>query len=272
MILVTGTKRSGTSLWMQILIQAGLPYIGKDYMGTWEDSIREANPQGFWESSLRRGVYFATNPDPETGKFLHPKQTRRHVLKVFIPGLNRTDYAYLDRVVGTIRPWREYCASLQRLYTMEDEFLATSPPDTGPNGERISRLKRAQESRSKLPMAIEWWYENYDLIRDIATRRYPVNLVSYHRLLESPETLIPNVLEWLGGGHVDAAIAVVDPALRTQNDPTVEQPVEPEWAAIFDALHDELYTNQTLPRTLLEEMNTLDQSIGKRFPRPPGLR
>ena len=116
MILVTGTKRSGTSMWMQILTASGFPYIGKQFMTVWEDSIKDANSKGFYESPLRKGVYFATNPNPKTGDYIHPAQCKSHVLKVFIPGLVRTDYSYIGRVVATIRPWREYCSSIRRLY------------------------------------------------------------------------------------------------------------------------------------------------------------
>ena len=112
MILVTGTKRSGTSMWMQILVAAGYPWIGEVFPARWSESIGAANPRGFFESPLRKGIYWATNPDPQTGRFLFPQATRRHLVKVFIPGLVRTDYAYLDRVVATMRPSRAKARSL----------------------------------------------------------------------------------------------------------------------------------------------------------------
>ena len=52
---------------------------------------------------------------------------RKHIIKVFIPGLVRSDLAFIHRVVGTIRPWREYTTSLRRLYDMEDAFLQEQP-------------------------------------------------------------------------------------------------------------------------------------------------
>ena len=64
MIVVTGCKRSGTSLWMQILIAAGFPHIGKAFSKNWEKSIFEANPHGFYESIFRRGIHFMYNPHP----------------------------------------------------------------------------------------------------------------------------------------------------------------------------------------------------------------
>ena len=35
MIIVTGTKRSGTSMWMQILAAAGLPVFGEAFPRSW---------------------------------------------------------------------------------------------------------------------------------------------------------------------------------------------------------------------------------------------
>ena len=150
MILVTGMKRSGTSMWMQVLEAAGYKWIGQHYLGAWEKSIQAANPRGFYESRLRQGIFFATNPDPATGAFLPPDATRRHVVKVFIPGLIRTDLAYLDRALATLRPWREQVVSLRRLYAMEDAFFATLPDDQREYGVAAAMLRELGVSTVRL--------------------------------------------------------------------------------------------------------------------------
>ena len=78
MVIVTGTRRSGTSMWMQLLQGAGFPAIGEAFPAQWATSIGEENPHGFWESQLRGGIYYATNPHPKTGTWLSPQHTRRH--------------------------------------------------------------------------------------------------------------------------------------------------------------------------------------------------
>ena len=173
MIIVTGTKRSGTSMWMQILIAAGLPAFGEAFPRKWEKTIKDANPDGFYESILRRGIYWATNPHPRTGDYFFPEQVENHIVKVFIPGLVRTDRAYIGHVVATMRHWREYEASLNRLYAMEDESRKAAGKD-GPPPPRI-------------PPVLEWWMENFSLVRDIVTRRYRVHVQSYDGLLRDPE-------------------------------------------------------------------------------------
>lgn len=255
MILVSGTKRSGTSMWMQTLVAGGFDHIGSEFSGTWKESIGQANPRGFYESLFRQGVFFATNPHPKTGAWLHPKSVERHAVKVFIPGLVRTDYAYIHRVVATMRDWRSYGPSLERLYAMEDEWLLEQE-----DGD--AKLAKARSRRSRLPHHVDWFFENYDLIRDVAVRRYPINLASYDAMLRDPEALITRVFDWIGSGDVKAALAAIDPQLRTQEGraPTPEG-VEPAHAELFDELYAHVDEGRALSGTLLTRMNEVQQEL-----------
>ncbi len=131
MILVTGTKRSGTSMWMQILKAAELPVLGNAFPKNWGRSIRAANQEGFYESELCSGIYYATNPNPKTGLYLAPEATRRAAVKVFVPGLVRSDLAFIDRVIATMRSVREYGPSIARLYRMEHEHKLSVAREQG---------------------------------------------------------------------------------------------------------------------------------------------
>ncbi len=257
MILVTGTKRSGTSMWMQILKAAGLPIIGEAFSSVWGDSIRDANPEGFYESVFRQGIFFATNPDPRTGRFLHPTQAKAMVCKVFIPGLVRTDYAYIGRVVATMRHHKDYHHSLQRLYAMEDTWLGSQE-----NGE--ARLARARDLRSKLPPEVEWWFENYDLIRDVAVRRYPINLCTYDRLLTDPQAMITKVLGWIGAGDVNAACEAVKPSLKHHTRPPIDDcALTPAQEQVCEDLFAAIHETSTLTNSLLARLNEMqDEMVG----------
>ena len=259
MIFVTGTKRSGTSMWMQILIEAGYPYIGEAYPKNWKDSIKDANTEGFYESPLRRGIYHATNPNPKTGVYLFPQKTQKHAIKVFIPGLIRSDMAFIDRVVGTIRPWREYCTSLSRLYAMEDEYFSRQEKR---ESHPLHPLEMTRLKRGSLHPALEWWRENYDLIRNFATRRFAFNLVSYQKLLASPEQVIPPVLQWCGGGNIEKAVAVVKPKLNTQIQTQIsDSPLTAEQEMLFDELHDYFYRQEPLEGRFIQKLNELDKVL-----------
>lgn len=265
MILVTGTKRSGTSLWMQILAAGGLQPIGEAFPGTWAHSIGDANPRGFFESRFRQGVFYATNPDPKTGSFLAPQPTRRSVVKVFVPGLVRTDVAYLDRVVATMRHWREYGPSLRRLYALEDAWLRDNPREgmTGPQ-----TVVWAAGRRSTLPPPVEWFLENFEIVRDVSTRRYPINLCTYEGLLAEPDKVIGRVFEWLGGGDVSAALTAIEPDLHRTRRAALDDDftgATPDEVEVFDALFDAVHTTQRLDAALLERMNATWKALSERY-------
>jgi len=266
-IIVTGTKRSGTSMWMQILIAAGFPSIGSAFPGIWEHSIRDANPRGFYESKFRQGVYFATNPDPETGAFVTPEQVRRHLVKIFIPGLVRTDYSYITRVIATMRNWREYCVSLKRLYSMEDTFRAEVTargevvPERSFPDEVVDSIVRA----GQLPPALEWWFENYDLIRNMVTRRFPFHMTTYDQLLRAPDAEVGKVLRWLGEGKLEPAIAAVQPELRTQAAPEVADELVDDHAELFDELYARVDQARPLDAAFITKLNETNETLTARW-------
>jgi hypothetical protein len=242
MLFVTGTKRSGTSMWMQVLRAAGLPIIGTEFPRDWGDVIREANPGGFFESPLRMGVNFTTNPNPKTGKYLHPADTTHQVVKVFIPGLIRSDLAFVRRVVGTMRPWREYAASLTRLYTLERE-----------QRERPEGLAPPTYVAPEL----EWWAENYSLIGDHLRRRYPLHLVAYDEVLAEPERVIPETIGWLGVGDSELALAAIHKEYRTQQQVEWEAhaAITPDLASLFDELYQRVRERAGLDEEFVDRLN-----------------
>ena len=248
MIFVSGTKRSGTSMWMQILRAAGFPILGKAFPRNWgAGALRDANPDGFYETALRQGVYFRTNPHPLTGKYFMPEDVEGYAVKVFIPGVVRSERAYISNLVANIRAWREYEASILRLYAMEDEAQEAKQPD--------------HEPPFRFPPALEWWMENFALVRDISLRRYPARLQAYDRVLEAPEEVVPQVLEWIGSGDVEAAVAAVKPENRTQVDVSGSDSVEPKLARVFDDLYAAVREGKGISGALLETLNQTNQAM-----------
>lgn len=259
MIIVTGTKRSGTSMWMQLLKAAGFPPIGDAFPRNWETTLKDANPSGFWESELRRGIYYKTNPDPKTGAYLFPEQTESHAVKVFIPGLIKTDRAFIGKVVATIRPWRQYVRSVNRLYAIEREA-------------KEAALKDQSEPVPPpvfMTPVIEWWVENFSLISDIVTRRYPFYMAAYDSVLDSPDETLRSVFTWLGNGDVEAAIKEVEPALRTQDKETDDETsigdvdLEPKVIEAFDALYDRVLRQTPLDQAFVDRLNQTNETLSE---------
>lgn len=245
MIIVTGTKRSGTSMWMQILVNGGFPYIGEAFPRDWGTVIKDANPEGFYESALAGGIWWRTNPSPRTGAWLHPKSVENYAVKVFIRGLVRTDYAFITRVVATMREWRQYEASVRRLFRIQAR----------------NRGRKFEEKKvAPLPPGFDWWLENYDLVRDIATRRYAVHVLSYGSLLDDPERTISKVFDWIGGGDKKKALEVIKPSLNTQRARQGAR-FKSDFSEIFDELYHRVHTSQPLEQSFIDKINETHTKI-----------
>ncbi|MCH9686917.1 MAG: hypothetical protein K0V04_36115 [Deltaproteobacteria bacterium] len=250
MIFVSGTKRSGTSMWMQVLQAAGLPVLGKAFPRNWGTGpLRDANPDGFYESLLRNGVYYRTNPHPQTGKYFLPEHVEGYAVKVFVPGVIRSERAYIEHLVANVREWREYEASINRLYEIEAETRSES------------REAGAEvEEPFNFPPAYEWWMENFALVRDISLRRYPARLQTYDQVLSDPDNTIGAVLRAVGHGDVEAGVAAVKPENRTQTRPSSNS-VPDELAQVFDDLYGAIERGKGIGNTLLRTLNDTNQSL-----------
>jgi len=239
MVVVTGSMRSGTSAWMQILRAAGLPVIGEAFPEPFGQTFRAANPRGFYESELVAGVYFATNPHPVTGDWLAPAATRRHAVKVFPQGVVRTDFAFLDRVLVTLRPWRDVAASRS--------VMATLGP-IGPSAD--------------VDPALLWWVDAYGVLRDVAIRGYAAHFVAYDRLIQDPEREIAAALAWIGEGDGAAAVRVVDPALRRST--AAEAPISDlprPILDVFDELVAHVAAEAPLSEAFVRKLNETDAAV-----------
>lgn len=245
-IIVTGTKRSGTSMWMQVMRDAGLKVIGEAFPKLWEETIRDANPHGFYESPLRRGINFTTNPHPKTGVYLPHDATRLHAVKVFIPGLVRSDIAFIHRVVASMRPWDQYVRSLTRLYDMEDA--------------RLTEMRGSDHTPMlRMPPLLEWWDENHSLIRDAIVRRYPIHFVSYDAMLRDPARVVRDVFKWVGTGDAEAAAAAVKPETRTQTGEFAAE--RPPHADVFDELYALVDSGAALTAPMIEKLNAVNEEL-----------
>lgn len=255
MVLVSGTFRSGTSMWMQILQAAGLPLIGSAYPAHWGEVLAEFNERGFHESRLRAGIWWKTNPHPQTGAYLFPEQTRRHLVKVFAEGLTRTDVAYIDFVVITLRDWRSFTRSFDELHTREKAWF-------------VERNLKFPGKDNGPPIPYQWWAQNYELIRDIATRRHPARFLTYDRTVRDPAGEIGAVLDQLQITDPErraAAIACVEPSLSQPRPPHPDEAlVDPQDAATFDALFETVNEGKAIGPALIAQLNeTQERVVGR---------
>jgi len=253
MFLVSGTKRSGTSMWMQILRSAGVPVLGSAFPRNWAmSSLKDANPDGFYESILRQGIYFRTNPHPTTGAYFMPSDVTGYAVKVFVPGVVRTERAYIDLVVANVRRWREYEASINRLYELEDRDRKAKSPDA--------------PSPFHFPPAYEWWMENFALMRDISLRGYGYQLQTYDEVVHQPARVIPEVLGRMNlpEADIEAAVAAVKPDNRTQDEdaaPMASSGVPDDLAAMFDELYEVVRDRRPVAGAFLQRLNATNRRL-----------
>ncbi len=248
MIIVTGTRRSGTSVWMQILQQGGIQILGEPFPANWKSIMEEANPKGFYESTLVQGINFQTNPDPVSGAWIPPDKVTDIGIKIFADGIVKTDFSYITKVIYTIREWRECEASRKRM----DEIKL--------GGSGAAGLDQNSEVWAKLPSGFAWWKANFSLVKDMRTRRYPVAAFSYAALLEDPEKLTRAGFEWLGRGDANAAANAVDRSLQTQKEVSLLD-VGHDYDGIFDELYDALHANQMISPAFYTKLAETDTKI-----------
>lgn len=246
MVIVTGTKRSGTSMWMQILDAAGIDSLGSAFPKNWGDTIRDANPNGFYETPLRRGIFYATNPHPVSGAYLDPRKVEDVGIKVFIPGLCRTDRAFITKVVATVRHWREYATSLERLRRMEEKASAKYDD-------------QATRDIARLDPVLEWWLENFALVRNLVTRRYPAHLVTYDQVLDRPEEVLPPLLDWLGADDIEAGLEAVSPDARTQDRESVN--LSHPFEETFDEFYELVHSGDPMTGEFVEKLNQTHREL-----------
>jgi hypothetical protein len=240
---------------MQILAAAGIEVIGEKFPKHWGEHLSVANPDGFYESELIAGIYFRTNPHPVSGVFLFPDQTTHHAVKVFIPGLVRSDLAFIDRVIATVRPWRAFARSRERLRALVRASTSHHEDED-------------EDEAQTLPPGLEWWSENFALIRDIATRRYAAHVCSYDSLLADPGASIHAVVQWLGIGDAGRAIAVVrgeGPARADEQAEVDSTGLEARHIEVFDELYDHIHRGKSLTQALVERLNLTDRELRPRL-------
>jgi hypothetical protein len=124
---------------------------------------------------------------------------------------------------------------------------------------------KTKKAPVRFPPLLEWWHENFMLIRDIVTRRYRVHVQSYGGLLADPDAVVRQTIEWLGHGDADAAVGAVKPQNRTQKAAAKENPealqIEPEYEDVFELLYRTVDERQALTAELIGKFNGVNAKL-----------
>lgn len=234
-------------MWMQILKASGVPVVGDAFPLNWRRAIGDANPQGFFESQFREGIYHRTNPHPGSGAFLSPEAAAGQAVKVFPYGLVRSDLAYIEKVVVTLRSWRDYVPSVARLLSLEREYFDGQPA-----------LPALQQPEPRVPHWVVWWVETFQVFRDLATRRHKAAVQTYDSAVHDPGGVVLPVLKWLGAPSPQAGLDAIDAALRGAPElpwPTEEPRPPGHLAVLFDEIFETVNSREPLAPEALSKMN-----------------
>lgn len=247
MIIVAGTRRSGTSLWMQILQQGGFQLFGKQFPAHWQQ-IATANKKGFYESKLVEGINYQSNPDPVSGAWFSPQESANYAVKVLENGLIKSDLAYIDKVIVTVRNWQDCESSklrLKQIIAQEENFI-----------KQDNNINRPV----KLPAGYEWWSTYAGLVHDMMSRQYPAAVFSYEAVLADPTKVISTVFNWLGSGDVNKASAAVEESLQTQKNVALHE-ISHDHSEVFDELYQALHQNIQITQPFYNKLAETNKKI-----------
>jgi hypothetical protein len=150
-------------------------------------------------------------------------------------------------VIASVREWREHEASLGRLHAMEDADRIAAGGEDGPP--------------ERMPPALEWWSENFALVRDISIRRYPVHAQSYDGLLRDPERVIRETIQWLGQGDAEGALKAPKPQHRNFERPVSSSGIPGDAAEVFDELYAAIDQRRELTAAFLVKLNQTNELL-----------
>lgn len=189
MIVITGTERSGTSLLMNLLREAGYPLYGEEFRGNWKRKLGEHNPNGFWESELRhKGV------SPLTTNLL-PANTKGWVIKLLQSGLKNSSPLYIEYIIIAIRDCKEYIQSFYKLLQKDKNF-------------NIDDLKCfCLEEKYTL-----FYYQITSLLMDKFVK-VPYIFIDYNNLMKNPVEEVDKLKKILAVGRFDLSLKKIDPSL-----------------------------------------------------------
>jgi len=183
--IVSGLRRSGTSMLMYALKESGIPILGFKFSIA-KDALKrkEGNPNGYWELrkvTTDKGLFYDLN----TVEGLDGK-----VVKVMFEALPESDPKLIDKVILIFRKPKNWLSSILKWNKIEqlDSFVAHNILDT------IDSL-------------------GFLMLNDIKHK-----IVFYEDIVENPEEQMKSICEFLGEGDYKKATKTVDVKLNRSEE------------------------------------------------------
>jgi hypothetical protein len=227
MIVATGPASTAGSAWVDVLRGAGVPVLGESLPAEWSEGVRADVHPSYFSTLTEQGVYYKTNPDPFSQAYLDAASSAPFAIGMKVVAVLRTERAYLDHVVASMPHFRTRTAGA-----------------------------------GDLESVLMWWNDNFLLLRDAATRRYPLRLVTDEALARDPEGATRSTLAFLGVEPTEAAIAQArrcPPPVAVESAVDLEMPVTV--LDVFEALHRRVDNEEGFDRTFIEHLYAVNEAL-----------
>ncbi len=212
--VVTGLRRSGTSLVMLVLRQSGVPILGFKYMiqlekndgkiiisGMPTDHIRKGNPTGYWEMGSITTSTGILEDYTDLG-------IDNDVIKIVCECYYFSEPSLINKTIVVMRNPKKVLTSMMKGYIIKEEELEFAVR------KNIRDLKRT-----------------FDYLKHY---KKPYLVVSYENLLENPEQNIKEMLSFIGRGDWEHGIKVIDTSLSRSKPVEIKVDGLEEWEQIHN--------------------------------------
>jgi hypothetical protein len=201
--------------------------LGETIPTTWSVHAEEAVQPSFFGTLGDQGIFYKTNPDPYSQVYVEASEVEAVALQMKVNGVLRTERAYVGHVI----------ASMPHFGSLRTEG-------------------------DKLPAVLLWWNDYVGLLRDAATRRYPLRLVSEEALARAPEVTLRTVLAFADVPITEAAVSVARSLPEPgPGDPEAGKDLPPTVLDVFEELHRRVDQDEGFDRPFLERLYAVNQAL-----------
>ncbi len=231
MIVVTHTAYAHAAAFVEVLRAAGLPVLGEAIPAAWSEHAEEAVQPSFFATLGDQGIFYKTNPDPYSQVYLDAAEAEGFALAMKVNAVQRSERAFLGHVVAVM-----------------------------PHFARATAADASDED--ELAAVLLWWNDYVSLLRDAATRRYPLRLFSAEALARDPEATLGAVLGFAGAELTEAAVHATR-ALPAPGEgrPGAASALPPTVLDVFEELHRRVDQDEGFDRPFLERLYAVNQAL-----------
>lgn len=183
--LVTGLRRSGTSLMMFALRQAGIPIIGVKYANDVDRKIKNGNPNGYWE-------WEAVCTETGITRELKDLGENGDLIKVMFECLFKSNPILVDKIIVMMREPKKVLSSI----ISHNQII-------GDNKELLI-IKQLLDT-----------IESFEFLR---YHNLKYKIIFYEDIITNPKKQFKDICNFLNKGNPKIAASIVNPKLNRSKE------------------------------------------------------